>query len=412
MARSTLPTNSRGRVWTTIIVLLSISLLLFLSYSRHTSLAPYAIAQPGFEPTSSPSEPTSAHLLPPVLSPSPSPVSTSTSPLLRVVTYGTHAGYKFCWLVLSAAQERLPLVVLGFGVTHQRGGLGYKLTDTLQYLHTLHDDELVMFVDAFDVVLTNNASQLIRSFLALNATLVFSAEKGCWSYLNGRAHGAGLCLSYYPDKPEDALYRFVNTGSWMGYVWAARRLLNDIVSFHLARTAASAAGEAHIGSLNDQELVTDYFVCDYLQSLYRRGGEAAVVDRVGAVFGDVSAERAAARINACRLTGVERYNVTLDYYASMFQSLHNSEVDQSINAQQRLDIHVDWDDRVGRWRNKAGQYPAIFHFNGGGKAHIDTVWQHATSGYRPLTDLDYATIQRYNASAGRYEQFPVHDVCS
>ena len=343
--------------------------------------------------------------------------SSSNRPPLRVVTYGTHAGYKFCWLVISAAQERLPLVVLGYGVTHQRGHLGFKLTAALEYLQTLEDDELVMFVDAFDVVLTNNATQLLLAFHALNSSLVFSAEKGCWPYLDGRAHGDGLCLRYYPDKPVDTLYRFVNTGSWMGYVWAARRLLNDIVSFHLASHTHTAgdqqAGEglAHVGSLNDQELITDYFVCDYLQSLYKHGGEQAVLDRVGGVFGDTSAAQAVARINACQLTGEERYNVSLDYYASMFQSLHNSEVDQTIHAEQRLDVHVDWDDKAGRWRNKAGYYPAIFHVNGGGKAHIDTVWQRAITGYRQLTDADYGMVQRYNATAAAYEHFPVQEEC-
>jgi len=137
-------------------------------------------------------------------------------------------------------------------------------------------------------------------------------------------NGEKMCNFYYPPSPT--MYRFVNTGSWMGRVGAARKLLRDIETAH--------ASEA-LGELNDQELVTDFFVCDYLQQLYAEGGDAAVLQRVGHVFGDTDAAKAAARIPGCnRLDGVVKYAVKLDYECVLFQSLHNSEVDQSIHAPQ------------------------------------------------------------------------------
>ena len=370
------------------------------------------------------------------------------SPPLRVVTYGSHAGYKFCWLLFSCAQEGLDLTVLGFNKAGQKG-LGYKLLTTLDYLKTLEDDEVVLFVDAFDVIVSNNASVFLHNFQRLQSPLVFSAEKGCWPYLDGRKGGEGLCLYYYPDKPSTTIYRFVNTGSWMGYAWAARRLLGDIVQFHTRNQATEGAGggeRAAVGQLNDQELVTDFFVCDFLQTLYAQGGDAAVVDRVGRVFHDKTAKEAVGRIAGCELTGVPRYNISLDYEASLFQSLHNSEVDQTIWAQQTFDIHVEWDEQRQRWRNKQGWYPAVFHFNGGGKAHIDrgrssftlaslhkrpsqlsvscspslarcvwrlSVWEKAIAGYSRPTEGDYNRfIHNFDTTTNRYSPFPVSATCS
>lgn len=269
---------------------------------------------PGSAPSarSSPSPPVVAP--PPPLSPPsvPSPASPSSSPSsvrppLRVVTYGTHAGYKFCWLLFSCAQEGLSLTILGYNQANQKG-LGYKLLSTLDYLRTLHDDEVVLFVDAFDVVVSNNVTVLLQRFHSLGSPLVFSAEKGCWPYLDGRADGEELCLRYYPDAPPGTPYRFVNTGSWMGYVWAARRLLQAIVVYHLQHAQQQAnAGQgsdwaASVGQMNNQELVTDYFVCDYLQRLYAEGGEERVLQRTGSVFGDVSASAAVGRIAGCQMT--------------------------------------------------------------------------------------------------------------
>ncbi len=47
------------------------------------------------------------------------------------------------------------------------------------------DTTPVLFVDAFDVLFAQPASVLLREFHALRQGLVFSAEKGCWPYLDG-----------------------------------------------------------------------------------------------------------------------------------------------------------------------------------------------------------------------------------
>lgn len=37
-------------------------------------------------------------------------------------------------------------------------------------------------------------------------------------------------------------------------------------------------------------------------------------------------------------------------------------------------MHVEWDDKAGAWLNhNTGTYPSVFHFNGGGKAFVETI---------------------------------------
>ena len=128
-----------------------------------------------------------------------------------------------------------------------------------------------------------------------------------------------------------------------------------------------------VGNANDQELVTDFFVCDYLNSLYGpTHNSSAVQQRIGL---DVSLSQAMHYLPGCELSGAVKYGLSLDVQCRLFQSMHNSEVDQSIHAAQDLDVHVLWDTAHSAWRNKhTGSLPAIFHGNGGGKQHIEPVF--------------------------------------
>ncbi len=132
-------------------------------------------------------------------------------------------------------------------------------------------------------------------------------------------------------------------------------------------------GKQKVGNANDQELVTDFFVCDYLNALYGpQHNASAVLSRIGP---DLSVAQALSYLPGCELTGQPRFGLSLDYECRVFQSMHNSEVDQSIYAAQDLDVHVLWDEARNGWKNKyTGTFPAIFHGNGGGKQHIEPVF--------------------------------------
>lgn len=136
----------------------------------------------------------------------------------------------------------------------------------------------------------------------------------------------------------------------------------------LGSIVATRKSSDEIGRLNDQGLITDFFVCDYLNSLYKQGKD--VLEKRVQRPADVAFKR----LHACEATGVSQYQIAIDYHCEIFQSLHNSEVDQRINAQQLLEIHVRYDEQRHAWVNiHTDTQPAVFHFNGGAKAHVDTV---------------------------------------
>ena len=85
-------------------------------------------------------------------------------------------------------------------------------------------------------------------------------------------------------------HRFVNTGSWIGYVGAAKKLMKAIME---SRDSAD-----DIGRMNDQGLVTDFLVCDYLNGIYARS-ETELKELVGSNLDSVFS-----RLQACKKDGL------------------------------------------------------------------------------------------------------------
>ena len=74
------------------------------------------------------------------------------------------------------------------------------------------------------------------------APLLFQAEKGCWPYLGeGLEMGTYKCLNMYPPAPT--VYRFVNSGQWMGFVRPAYHFLSEMLA---------GKSSAETGKMNDQ----------------------------------------------------------------------------------------------------------------------------------------------------------------
>lgn len=70
---------------------------------------------------------------------------------MKLVTVATHSERYFPYLELSAKRNGHDLVVLGWGEKWQ--GFAWKFMLMLEYLKTLKPDEIVCFVDAYDVVI-------------------------------------------------------------------------------------------------------------------------------------------------------------------------------------------------------------------------------------------------------------------
>lgn len=220
-----------------------------------------------------------------------------------------------CHLLHSTVLNDLPVKVLGFH-TSLADVLFKKISVTLKELETRSPEEIVMFVDAYDVVITAGEKEIVDKFLSFHSPIVFSAEAGCWPFMDGRKGGQQICDNVYP--PSVTPYRFLNSGAWIGYVGAARSAFQAMMRLPEAEAKAI-----------DQELASIVF-------LKNNSG------------------------------------IVLDYNSDIFQSVHMS--------QSHLRLELDPKGSTSRWRNTITKtLPAVFHFNGGAKNHqsrIETGFGH------------------------------------
>jgi hypothetical protein len=120
------------------------------------------------------------------------------------------------------------------------------------------------------------------------------------------------CFNKYPKAPTP--YRYLNSGSWIGFANKAADMLKAI---------SEEAGN-DFQNANDQKLVADMFIAG-------------------------------------------RFGIELDYYNSIFQSMHMT-LDPPLpycNPKESIELQSN-----GEWKNKlTNSIPSVIHFNGGGKSY-------------------------------------------
>jgi len=99
-------------------------------------------------------------------------------------------------------------------------GGGVKLNLLKQELDHLHPNDVVLFVDAYDVFIASSLQSIVGKFLAFKTEMVFSAERYNW-----------------PDKylswpPSHTPYRYLCSGMFIGRVHALKSILSDQLVEH------------------------------------------------------------------------------------------------------------------------------------------------------------------------------------
>lgn len=229
---------------------------------------------------------------------------------LHAVMYASHHGRddRFCRAVESAARHDFPLVILGWQKPWR--GLSQKLEAAHHYASTMPPDDIILFTDAFDVLFTRKANTILEPYLAQNASIIFAGECGCWPHI---MEDKSACFSKYPESPTP--YRYLNSGTWIGVAKVSKDMLLEVMK---------RAG-TNFANANDQRLVADMFIA-------------------------------------------RKFDIALDYHSTIFQSMHRTDPPDLPFCNPVGDLRFD--SKAGRYRNtRTNSIPAIFHFNGGGKAH-------------------------------------------
>jgi hypothetical protein len=137
----------------------------------------------------------------------------------HVCTVATRQNKGLDQLLESCKRHAISIDVLGFGKKFR--GFSEKLLLMQDYLKTLPDDDIVLFVDAYDVLFLADQKTILDTFLKMHKPFVISGDKGCFPF---RELG-----DQFPESPTS--FRYLNAGGYIGYVGHIRKLIHDLAPF-------------------------------------------------------------------------------------------------------------------------------------------------------------------------------------
>jgi hypothetical protein len=83
----------------------------------------------------------------------------------------------------------------------------------------LQSDSVLLFTDAYDVLILEPAQTIVSKFFALKADIVFNAECVMWP----TEHRDDVKAQFDENQSK---WRYLNSGCYIGYVWAIEKLLD------------------------------------------------------------------------------------------------------------------------------------------------------------------------------------------
>lgn len=135
---------------------------------------------------------------------------------MKVVCVATGISGYYKNLQESCKRYNFDLITLGFNM--KWGGFTMKFDLMKNYLNQLNEDEIVMFVDAYDVFMNDFSRKVISRFESFNKKILFSSE-----FTNPNYSNLFLLENIAFDKCKSTI---INSGCYMGYVSYLKKLFN------------------------------------------------------------------------------------------------------------------------------------------------------------------------------------------
>jgi hypothetical protein len=173
----------------------------------------------------------------------------------HVVTIATYAHPNLAKLEESCKKNNIELDVLAMGRPYP--GNAIKFIYMTEYLESLNDDDVVMFVDAFDVLIVADKKKILSKFLKMNVPLLIGAETNCAPHPD--------LASKYPPAPTP--FKYVNTGTFIGYVKNVKAWLKALGPINPAYCDQGLTSHYIVNNPNNNLLVLDYH-CELFLPLY------------------------------------------------------------------------------------------------------------------------------------------------
>ena len=142
----------------------------------------------------------------------------------HIITVGTDKT-KMWGLEQSAKRHAITYLNLGEGIewcggTMEGQGGGQKINLVRGHIRTLPQDDLVLFVDGYDVLFTDNIDVIKERFEGFKCDILFAAEKSCWPEPTKAPE--------FPMTPTP--YKYLNSGVYMGNVTSLRHFFSEVVA--------------------------------------------------------------------------------------------------------------------------------------------------------------------------------------
>lgn len=129
---------------------------------------------------------------------------------MDVVTVGTSNEGYYDLLVESCKKNHIQLKNLGYNKEWKGFTMRFDLLN--EYLLTLPDNRVVMFIDAYDVIILKDSNTILKTFYEFQKDIVFGNQT---SFITE--------ISYYQCK-----HTVYNGGSYIGYVKYLKQLLSIV----------------------------------------------------------------------------------------------------------------------------------------------------------------------------------------
>jgi hypothetical protein len=125
--------------------------------------------------------------------------------MLHIFTYGAGNISRFELLKNSSDLTNLSINYITQSVWN---GFFDKIHNTLNAIKNLPDNDIVCFVDGFDVLALGLEDEIITKFKNYNCNILFGAELNCWP---------GEYKGRFPNLGIKNGYKYLNSGGFIGY---------------------------------------------------------------------------------------------------------------------------------------------------------------------------------------------------
>lgn len=164
-------------------------------------------------------------------------------------TYGTDYD-DINTLIKSCKENNVNINVDGIG--SKWNGHKDKPTNFINFLNECRDDQIVMFVDANDVIFYDNPENIKKKFLEFNKNIVVSTEEYCAP--------DGELIKYYPEETKNETFRYVNSGGYIGYAKDLKEMLNSYNSGKNCMKYNQKDDTIPDGFISDQRCMHKYYL--------------------------------------------------------------------------------------------------------------------------------------------------------